>query len=190
MNDRALTWIHDVRGRLETPAPRRLPPDEARPAAVLVPLYIEGGRLFTVLTRRSDELPHHAGQIAFPGGGLELGEDAWAGALRESWEELALDPRRVLKLGQLDEVTSPAGFRVVPCVGAVPVPLEIDASTSEIDEVFSVPLLALADPAAAEEREIDFDGHRRSIRIYHHAGRQIWGLTARILQNLLARLGV
>ncbi len=190
MNDRALTWIHDVRKRLESPPARRLPPDDARPAAVLVSLYIEGGRLLTLLTRRSDELPHHAGQIAFPGGGLELGEDAWAGALRESWEELALDPRRVLKLGQLDEVASPAGFRIVPCVGAVPVPLEVDANTSEVDEVFSVPLLALADPAAVEEREIEFEGRPRQVRIYHHAERQIWGVTARILQNLLHRLGL
>ncbi len=190
MSEGTLTWIHDLRRRLESPPPSRLPADEARRAAVLVPLYIEGGRLWTLLTRRSDELPHHRGQIAFPGGGLELGEDAWAGALRESWEELALDPRRVLKLGQLDEVASPAGFRIVPCVGTVPVPLEVDANTSEIDEVFSVPLLALADPGAAEEREVELDGRARSLRVYHYGGWQIWGLTARILQNLLARLGL
>jgi 8-oxo-dGTP pyrophosphatase MutT (NUDIX family) len=185
-----LTWIHEVRKRLEAPPPRRLPPDDVRPAAVLVPLFIEQGRLLTLLTRRSDDLPHHRGQIAFPGGGLELGEDAWAAALRESYEELALDPGRILKLGQLDEVVSPVGFRIVPCVGAVPVPLEIAANESEIEEVFSVPLLALAEPGASEERDVELDGHRRSLRIYRYGDRQIWGLTARIVQNLLERLGL
>jgi 8-oxo-dGTP pyrophosphatase MutT (NUDIX family) len=190
VSEGALTWIHEVRRRLESPPPQRLPPDEARAAAVLVPLFIEDRQLLTLLTRRSDDLPHHRGQIAFPGGGVELGEDAWTAALRESWEELALDPGRILKLGQLDEVVSPVGFRIVPCVGAVPVPLELAANESEIDEVFSVPLLALAEPGAAEERDVELDGHRRSLRVYRYGDRQIWGLTASILQNLLTRLGL
>ncbi len=190
MNDRSLTWIHELRQRLESPPPRRLPPDEARPAAVLVPLFVEAGQLWTMLTKRAKDLPHHRGQIAFPGGGQELGEDAWSAALRESREELGWEPGRILRLGQLDEVSSPAGFRIVPCVGAVPVPIAVEASAGEIEEVFSVPLLALTEVKAVEERAVEIDGQRRALRVYHVAGRQVWGLTARILQNLLERLGL
>src|SRR5439155_996429 len=75
---------------------------------------------WTVLTKRADDLPSHRSQIAFPGGGRELKEDPWGAALREAQEEVGLDPKVVLKLGELDEQESPAGFRVIPCVGAIP----------------------------------------------------------------------
>lgn len=184
------SWIHEVRERLATPPPLRLPPSDSRQAAVLVPLYADAGELWTLLTRRSDALPHHRGQVAFPGGGRELGEDLWAAALRESEEEIALAPATVLRLGQLDEVGSPAGFRIVPCVGAIPHGFEARPSPDEIDEVFAVPMSALASPQLAEDREVVINGKRRTIRIYHVGRHLIWGLTARILQNLLARLGI
>lgn len=184
------SWIHEVRERLATPPPSRLPPSESRQAAVLVPLYADAGELWTLLTRRSDALPHHRGQVAFPGGGRELGEDLWAAALRESEEEIGLSPATVLRLGELDEVGSPAGFRIVPCVGAIPRGFEAQPSPDEIDEVFAVPMSALANPQLAEEREVVINGRRRTIRIYHVGRHLIWGLTARVLQNLLARLGI
>jgi 8-oxo-dGTP pyrophosphatase MutT (NUDIX family) len=184
------SWILEARSRLASPPPRRLPPRDVRQAAVLVPLYVDAGELWTLLTRRADSLPHHRGQIAFPGGGRELGEDAWGAALRESQEELGLDPARILRVGQLDEAETPSGFRIIPCVGAVPNPLETRANPGEIAEVFAVPLLALANPQLVEDRRVRLDGADRVLRIYHVGGRQIWGLTARILQNLLERLGV
>ena len=93
------SWILQVRQRLASPPPARLAPGEARQASVLVPLYVDAGQLWTVLTRRTEDLPHHRGQIAFPGGGREIGEDAWDAALRESHEEIGLDPKKVLRLG-------------------------------------------------------------------------------------------
>jgi len=96
----------------------------------------------------------------------------------------------VLRLGQLDEVGSPAGFRIVPCVGAIPRGFEATPSPDEIDEVFAVPMSALANPQLAEDREVVINGRRRTIRIYHVGRHLIWGLTARIVQNLLARLGI
>ena len=83
------SWILELRERLANPAPRRLAPAEAaerRQASVLVPLYVDAGQLWTLLTRRAETLPQHKGQVAFPGGGLEVGEDFWAAALRESQE--------------------------------------------------------------------------------------------------------
>ncbi|MBP1641415.1 MAG: hypothetical protein H6Q03_84 [Acidobacteria bacterium] len=190
MSEAWQSWIHEVRERLATPPPQRLPVSDSRQAAVLVPLFADAGELWTLLTRRSDALPHHRGQVAFPGGGREIGEELWAAALRESEEEIGLAPATVLRLGQLDEVGSPAGFRIVPCVGAIPRGFEATPSPDEIDEVFAVPMSALANPQLAEDREVVINGRRRTIRIYHVGRHLIWGLTARIVQNLLARLGI
>jgi 8-oxo-dGTP pyrophosphatase MutT (NUDIX family) len=190
MAARPHSWILALRERLATPSPERLPPSEMRPAAVLVPLYVDAGELWTILTKRTDTLPRHRSQIAFPGGGCELGEDAWAAALRETQEEIGLDPAKVLRLGELDEVEVASGFRIIPCVGAVPFPYEAKPSEAEIAEVFSLPLSAFANPRVVEERPVEIDGQERSLRIYHLGNRQIWGLTARILQNLLIRVGL
>jgi 8-oxo-dGTP pyrophosphatase MutT (NUDIX family) len=167
-----------------------MPASEARHAAVLLPLYVESGELWTLLTRRAESLPHHRGQVAFPGGGRETGEDFWGAALRESEEEIGLPPRVVLRLGELDEVGTPSGFRIVPCVGAIPASFEPRPSPEEIDEVFALPLPALAHPNLVEEREVVLNGRRRPLRLYHVGRHVIWGVTARILQNLLERLGL
>lgn len=183
------SWIFEVRHRLSTPPPTRLPAGDVRQAAVLVPLYVDNGELWTLLTKRSDALPHHRGQIAFPGGGREIGEDPWAAALRETHEELGVEPSQVIRVGELDEAATPSGFHIVPCVGAVPYPLETTINDDEIAEVFSVPLLAFTDYRFVEDRLVKIDGVERTIRVYHVGKRQVWGLTARIVQNLLLRLG-
>ena len=191
MNDTPSSWILQVRQRLASPPPGRLAPTEARQAAVLVPLYVDAGQLWTVLTRRTEDLPHHRGQIAFPGGGREIGEEAWDTALRETQEEIGLDPKRVVRLGALDEAKTPSGFRIIPCVGAVPFPFETKANEAEIAEIFTVPLLAFANVRMTEDREVTINGRKRTLRVYHVAGgRQVWGLTARLIQNLLHRLGL
>ncbi len=182
-------WIFELRQRLASPPPRRLAPSEARQAAVLVPLYVDAGQLWTVLTKRTDELPHHRNQIAFPGGGLEIGEDPWAAALREAQEEIGIDRTKVMRIGELDEAETPSGFQIVPCVGAVPFPLETEINEAEIAEIFTVPLLAFADYRVVEDRLVSIDGVERMIRVYHVGPRQVWGLTARIVQNLMGRLG-
>lgn len=187
---RPASWIEELRERLASPPPRRLPTDEARHAAVLVPLYVAEGQLWTLLTRRAQELPHHRGQVAFPGGGRETGEDFWRAALRESEEEIGLPERLVLRLGELDEVGTPTGFRIVPCVGAIPHPFAPRPNPGEIAEVFAAPLAALARPEASEEREIVLNGRPRALRVYRAGRHRVWGVTARILENLIGRLGL
>jgi 8-oxo-dGTP pyrophosphatase MutT (NUDIX family) len=187
------SWITEVRAALALPAPRRLaarPDGELRPAAVLVPLYVDAGELWTVLTKRTETLPNHPSQVAFPGGSREPGEDPWTAALREAREEVGLAPRSVLRLGELDEVDVPSGFRIVPCVGAIPHPCELVPNDAEIAEVFRMPLSAFANPRLVEDRKVVYNGVRRDVRIYYIGGRQIWGVTARMLQILLHRLGM
>lgn len=183
------SWIQEVRRRLKAPPPQRLPPDDGRHASVLVPLYVDAGELWTVLTKRAEHLPHHKSQYAFPGGGRELGEGAWDAALRETHEEIGVRPETVLRLGQLDETETPTGYRIIPCVGAVPFPLDTRPNPDEIAEVFSVPVSALANPRLIEDREVVINGTSRMLRIYHVGTRQVWGLTAAIIRNLLVRLG-
>jgi len=190
MENPVQSWIVALRERLSSPPPRRLPASDLRQAAVLVPLYVNAGELWTVLTKRADTLPSHRSQTASPGGGRELKEDPWAAALRESHEEIGLDPKLVLRLGELDEVESPAGFRVIPCVGAIPFPHKLQPNEAEISEVFNLPLSAFTNPQLVEERAVTINGVPRDLRIYHVGSRQIWGLTARVLQNLLVRLGL
>jgi hypothetical protein len=110
--------------------------------------------------------------------------------VREAHEEIGHEPTRVRSLGELDEEATSAAFRVIPCVAAIPFPFEAKANASEIAEVFSLPLSAFSNPRLVEERPVKIDGVERNLRIYHIGSRQIWGLTARILQNLLVRLGL
>lgn len=184
------SWILQVRHQLASPAPRRLTPGEGRQAAVLVPLFVDAGELWTLLTRRTESLPTHKSQIAFPGGGTEPGETPWQTALRETEEELGLDPKKILPLGELDELATPSGYRIIPCAGVLPVPFETRINPDEIAEDFRVPLSAFAHPRMVEDRRVSIDGVERTIRVYHVGSRQIWGLTARILQLLLSRLGL
>jgi 8-oxo-dGTP pyrophosphatase MutT (NUDIX family) len=121
---------------------------------------------------------------------LEAGEGPWEAALREAEEEVGIAPGRVVRLGHLDEAETPTGFRIIPCVGAVPFPVETEIDRREIDEVFPVPIRAFADPTLVEERAVLVDGSERRIRLYHIGSRPVWGLTARIVQNLLVRLGL
>jgi 8-oxo-dGTP pyrophosphatase MutT (NUDIX family) len=160
-----------------------------RRAAVLVPLYVDAGEIWLTLTKRADEMSNHAGQVAFPGGANDGGEDSWQAALRETAEEIGLAPDRVLRLGQLDEIYAEvSGFRIVPCVGAVPFPYEAIRNEAEIDEVFSIPLLAFTDVKVIEDRQVEWRGRQREVRVYHVGRHAVWGLTARIIQNLLRRL--
>jgi 8-oxo-dGTP pyrophosphatase MutT (NUDIX family) len=192
--DTAVPWIVELRGRLAAPPPERLSGAEmgehVRRAAVLVPLYVDAGSLWVLLTRRAEDLPYHRGQIAFPGGALETGEDPWRAALRESEEEIGLDPKKVMPLGMLDEVATPTGFRMLPVVGAVPYPVETRPAAREVAEVFALPLSAVANPSLVERRTVLVDGAPRELTVFHVGGRQIWGATAVVLANLLERLGL
>jgi 8-oxo-dGTP pyrophosphatase MutT (NUDIX family) len=184
------SWILDLRQRLASPPARRLKVSEGRSAAVLVPLFVDAGQLWTVLTKRSETVPHHRGQIAFPGGANELGEDAWQAALRETEEEIGIESGKVLRLGELDELETPTGFRIVPCIGAIPTGIEPVINEEEIAEVFTVPLLAFSDVRMAEDKMVEIDGVEMMIRVYHVGRHQVWGLTARIIQSLMQRLGI
>jgi 8-oxo-dGTP pyrophosphatase MutT (NUDIX family) len=160
-------------------------------AAVLVPLLAVDGDPSLLFTRRSTRLPHHQGQVAFPGGRHHPDEDAdlLATALREAREEIGVDPADVQLLGALDDIeTVSTRFVITPYVGVVPHPYAFRACPSEVDAIFTVPLRVLQAPDA-ERRELwDFDGREIPIDTYPVDGHVIWGATQRITRNLLGVL--
>ena len=168
-----------------------IPPPGKTVAAVLVPLLAIAGEPSLLFTRRSSLLPHHQGQVAFPGGRHEPGEDPDLAttALREAQEEIGLDPAHVRLLGALDDIeTSATRFVITPFVGVVPHPYDFLPSPDEVDLIFTVPLAALTAPDALRQEVWDFGGRKVPIDVYPFEGHVIWGATQRITRNLLAVL--
>ena len=169
------------------PAPSHpLPPDTAL-AAVLVPVLASGPVPRVVFTRRSDTLSRHAGEISFPGGFADPGEDASLAALREAREELGLEPGEVELLGALPPVhTRVTGVLIVPFVGVLGRDPRFTPNPAEITEVLEFPLARLEQVGA--ERELEVQGYRFHSFVYELDGHLIWGATARILWSLIEAL--
>jgi 8-oxo-dGTP pyrophosphatase MutT (NUDIX family) len=156
-------------------------------AAVLVPLLDAPDGLELLFTVRASGLARHAGQVAFPGGRLEAGEDVVAAALREAEEEVGLLVEATDVLGLLDDRPSPYALIATPVVARVawPAPLRLDPG--EVAEAFTLPLAALAATRPLlEERE--HEGRVRSMARYRVAEREVWGLTGSVVKDLLDRL--
>lgn len=165
------------------------PRQPLRPASVLVALLDRGLGLQVLLTRRTEALRHHGGQISFPGGRIEASDgDPAAAALREANEEVGLSPEHVSVLGYLDPFATITGFHVFPVVAHVHGDFVARRDPSEVDEVFEVPLSFLLDPGNARQFEVDYRGRKRSLVEIQYRGYRIWGATAAMLVNLRERL--
>jgi 8-oxo-dGTP pyrophosphatase MutT (NUDIX family) len=201
-----------ARAALAARPPRPLALAGFRRAAVLLALLDRPAGPTVLFTRRAATLPHHAGEISVPGGGLEPGESPEACALREAEEEVGLAPDRVELLGRLDDLVSVARFVVTPVVGAVAAPPgAFTAAAGEVEEPFELPVARLLDPA--QQRSALYDPSRlppevaglakelhgpfeeldpatgwwRVWSFHADPARVIWGLTARMLTELFAR---
>ncbi len=160
-------------------------------AAVLVPIILSGPSSppGILLTKRSERLARHAGQVSFPGGRIEP-DDASPGAaaLREAAEELALDPARVALLGRLPDYPTGTGFLITPVVGLLPPGLTLVPMPGEVAAVFVLSLAVLLDPAAPERRREMRGGRFREFWVWPHPEHEIWGATAAILVRLAQAL--
>jgi len=167
-----------------------VPPIELRPAAVLVPVVVRPDALAVLLTRRTDHLHHHPGQISFPGGRVEEADlSPVMTALRETEEEIGLDPDRIELLGELPEYFTGTGFRVTPVVGLVHPPFELKLDSFEVAEAFEVPLSHFLNPANHQRHSMEYQGRMRQYYAMPYGDYFIWGATAGILVSLYRFLG-
>lgn len=155
-------------------------------AAVLVPLVVRPEGLSVLLTQRTAHLHHHGGQISFPGGRMEEGdEDAYAAALRETEEEIGLSRASIDVIGRLDEYATITGFHITPVVGLLTPPLALAPDDFEVAEVFEVPLSFIMDPANHKtDSRVVPSGEKRWFYVLPYQDRYIWGATAGMLVNL------
>lgn len=161
------------------------------PAAVLVPLISLDDGLSLLFTRRATHLKHHAGQISFPGGRVESYDDSvLAAALRETHEEIGIDPTHIQPLGYLDCHKTGSGFCVTPLVGYLMPGFKVTLDALEVTEIFAVPLKFLSAAENLSIRQIDYRSRAHKIYEYTYGSHRIWGATAAIVVNLIHRLAL
>ena len=167
----------------------RLAQEKLREAAVLIPVVDRGDAAGLILTRRTQSMRQHSGQVAFPGGAVDA-DDASpeAAALREAYEEIGLEAGSVETLGRLPAYLTTTGFRITPVIGLVRADYALTINREEVDAAFEVPFAFVMNP----------DNHRRESRVWQGKERyyyampfeehHIWGVTAGILRVLYERL--
>lgn len=142
-----------------------------------------------VLTLRARDLAHHPGQVSFPGGAMERADaTAVETALRETREEIGVPESSIRPIGFLDRYDTISDYRVLPVVGLLAPGLEWVPDATEVEEVFTVPLSFIADPARYRRTEREYQGTRHAIWSLTWEGHVIWGVTASIIRNLADRL--
>lgn len=164
---------------------RRNLPTEMRRAAVLVPIVDRPEGLALLFTQRASHLKHHPGQVSFPGGGMEaVDAGAWEAALREAREEIGLDRDYVELAGYLHDHMVISGYVVTPVVAFVRMGFALRLDTTEVEDVFEVPLEYLLDPANHVVRERQYAGHSFIAHDIPYRDRNIWGATAGMVMSL------
>ena len=154
-------------------------------AAVLIPIVDRGNEATVILTQRTQHLPSHAGQVAFPGGKVDDHDiSAQGAALREADEEIGLKADFVEIFGQMRPYISSTGYRIFPVLSTVRQGFEVAANPGEVAEIFEVPLRFLMDPGNHQRKSAQWRGKQRSYFAMPYGEHYIWGVTAGILHNL------
>jgi 8-oxo-dGTP pyrophosphatase MutT (NUDIX family) len=156
-----------------------------RAAGVLVPLCARGGEVRVVLARRTERVPHHKGQVCFPGGSRDPGDaDLLATALREAGEELGIRREDVELLGAMEPVETVTGFAIRPYVARIPAGTVFLLDEFEMAEVFEAPLSVFGESGRYRWAESAFRDRENRVYFFDFGPHTIWGATARILRRL------
>ena len=157
------------------------------PSAVFLLLVREENSL--ILTKRSDHLPNHPGQICFPGGKQQASDsDLLATACRETFEEIGVSKHRIQLLGYMDALHSLSGFYVQPVVGCIDALQPYTLDSNEVAELFTLPLDIATDLANYRRHRVDYAGQERTYYSIDHQGHHIWGLTGIVLYRMASAL--
>ncbi len=180
---------HRIRGRLSSLQSGNEIEGFSREAAVLMPVFERGGEPHFLLTRRTEEVETHKGQISFPGGMREGNEPLLRTAIRETYEEIGIEESKIELLGRFRDYLSITGFLVTPFAGYLTEPIETIPQAREVAEILTVPFRVFLDPALLRvERNIRLG---QPLDVYHftYGPHVIWGLTARIIRDFLLEIG-
>jgi 8-oxo-dGTP pyrophosphatase MutT (NUDIX family) len=163
--------------------------DGLRDAAVLIPVVDRGDEASVILTKRTEKLRSHSGQIAFPGGRLDASDPTPEyAALRETEEEIGLAPRFVEVVGRMPDYVTGSGFRIAPILSVVRPGFRLTINPDEVDDAFEVPLSFLMDPANHNRGSRIWEEKERYFYTMPFGERHIWGVTAGIIRTLYERL--
>jgi len=184
-----LLLVRDLEGHFV----RRPEPPEgviARLGAVLILLYPDGADLRLLLTVRSDRLPNHRGEVSLPGGATDPQDDGpVATALRECWEEIGIAPEHVTVWGALTPIyIPPSNFRITPVIGFSQQPPTLTLNDDEVSAVLTIMLRELLDPGRVVVEQWTLRGIEVQVPFFAIAGYKVWGATALILSEFVARL--
>jgi 8-oxo-dGTP pyrophosphatase MutT (NUDIX family) len=174
-----------IAAALQSRSPKNFTGDQYKLAAVLMPIQLRPDGACFVLTQRAEQLNHHRGQVAFPGGRVDADDGGeLEAALRESNEEIGIDPADVQVLGRLDQVTAAYDFIVTPFVGVIPPSYEFRVNPQETATVFTVPIAALLEPRHVTVAD-RLSSHGEPVYHFYIDGWDIWGATARMIVQFL-----
>ena len=177
--------LEDLRAALAGRTERASPSGSFVPSAVLVLVYPSGDDHMVLLHRRSQRVVHHKGDIAFPGGVQEDGESLLETALRETQEEVGVDPADVKVLGRLDDTATSANYLISPYVGTIPSPYEYRPNGDEVDALLEAPVSGLLDAANRRDDARLVNGELKRIPCFAYDGQLVVGATAMILADLV-----
>jgi 8-oxo-dGTP pyrophosphatase MutT (NUDIX family) len=182
-----INWKQKVKEALAARQRQVVTKEGYRPSAVLIPIYENKNGYYIVLTKRTQDVMYHKGQISFPGGAYDKDDgDLTATALREAFEEIGVRAEDVEVLGSLDdESTYTSKYVITPFVGAIPYPYKFKVSRREVEELIEAPLSALLKPGCFSPETQDEGGKSHPWGHYVYGNHKITGITARILKQLL-----
>jgi 8-oxo-dGTP pyrophosphatase MutT (NUDIX family) len=179
-----------IRSRLAELEPRKLLDGFTREAAVLIPIFELQNEYHFLLTRRTDEVETHKGQISFPGGMREDNEELFETAFRETYEEVGIEESQIESLGRFHDYISITGFRVTPFAGFIQGPFTTRPHAREVAEVIYVPVRIFQDPSLVRVKKSPWITREVNVYYYTFGAHQIWGLTARIIKDFLEFLKI
>ncbi|MBX9897783.1 MAG: CoA pyrophosphatase [Qipengyuania sp.] len=177
-----------ARGALELFSDARFADAERSAEAAVLIAVTDRPEPGVILTQRPRTMRDHPGQVAFPGGKIDPGEDAVAAALREGWEELGMDPAAVRVIGATDRYRTGTGFDITPVLGVIPPDLPLAPHAREVESWFEAPLALVMDERNWTHNSVFWKGAERPFYEMDYQGYRIWGVTAAICANLSRRL--
>jgi 8-oxo-dGTP pyrophosphatase MutT (NUDIX family) len=179
-----------IKESLSPPAAPPVPPPELKPAGVLVPLFYVAQDPHLLFTQRTFTVRDHQGQISFPGGVQDTADpDLLTTALRETEEEIGLKPQVVEVLGALHPVATVTGYWITPFVGLIPHPYDFRPNPLEVRRLLMHPVREFFPPDRWNTGDYNYQGKVIRVCCWKYRGTVIWGATARMLVDFLARLG-